>query len=272
MSQIEDALTADNLRVSNFHQRWAGLKPPLRPNREVVSALREATQARNGRVLLLGVTPELAAIGETTVAVDMSAAMIAAAWPGDDTARRAICGNWLQMPLRQREFTAVIGDGSFVFLPLAAYAPLFEQLGAVLLPGAQFAVRFYETPERCETIAQLRDEVMAGRVSGFHAFKWRLAMAIVAENCNADIPVVLIHRVFEREFADRAALSAASGWSAEEIAEIDAYAGQHNVFSFPTRREIWAHLPRALVNPRFVVSGRYELAERCPILLAEFPT
>jgi hypothetical protein len=65
-------------------------------------------------------------------------------------------------------------------------------------------------------------------------------------------------------------LGAASGWSREEIAEIDAYAGQRGVYSFPMRREILAHLPGNFSNPRFVVSGTYELAERCPILLAEF--
>jgi hypothetical protein len=256
--------------ASNLHQRWAGLKPPLRPNAEVVCALRAATEDRDARVLLLGVTPELACIGRTTVAVDMSAAMIAAAWPGDTDSRRAVHGNWLQMPLRQREFTAVIGDGSFAFLPLSAYARLFEQLKPLLLPGARLAMRFYETPEGCETIAQLCAAVMAGNGAGFHAFKWRLAMAIAAETGNASIPVVLIHRVFEREFADRAALSAATGWSIEKIAEIDNYAGQDTVFSFPTRREMLNELQDNVLTARFAVSGTYELAERCPILLAEF--
>jgi hypothetical protein len=260
-----------SVTASNLHRRWAALKPPLRPNTEVVGALRAATAEHNGRVLLLGVTPELAAIGETTVAIDMSAEMIAAAWPGDTPARRAVCGNWLKMPLRVREFTAVIGDGSLAFMPMDAYTPLFEQLAGLLLPGARFAMRCYETPERCETIAELCDQVMAGHGAGFHAFKWRLAMAIVAETREPSIGVDLIHRVFERELADRAALSAASGWTLEDIAEIDQYAGQDNVFSFPTRREILAALSRHMVNARFVVSGTYELAERCPILVAEFP-
>jgi len=262
--------TATVSTASNLHQRWAGLKPPLRPNAEVVCALRAATEDRDARVLLLGVTPELAGIGKTTVAVDMSEAMIAAAWPGDSDTRRAIHGNWLQLPLREREFTAVIGDGSFAFLPLTAYARLFEQLEPLLLPGARLAMRFYETPEVCETIGQLCAAVMAGNGAGFHAFKWRLAMAIAAETGNASIPVVLIHQVFEHEFADRAALSAASGWSIRQIAEIDNYARQDTVFSFPTRREMLAELPRTVSKPRFLVSGSYELAERCPILLAEF--
>ena len=257
--------------MTNFYQRWAGLKPPLRPNAEVVSAVRGAIAGHEERVLLLGVTPELAEIGSTTVAVDMSESMLAVVWPGDTGTRRAICGNWLNMPLHLREFTAVIGDGSFAFMHLAGYVPLFEQLGNLLLPGAAFAMRCYETPEPCETVAQLRDEMMTGcnRV-GFHAFKWRLAMAIVAQSGNASISVVLIHQVFEREFRDRDALSAASGWSAAQIAEIDWYEGQDSIFSFPTRREILAALPANFSNPCFIASGHYELAERCPILCAEF--
>ncbi len=235
-----------------------------------MGALRESTAAHAGRVLLLGVTPELADIGETTVAVDMSEEMIAAAWPGDTDTRRAICGNWLEMPLRQREFSAVIGDGSFAFVPLSAYGRLVDQLRGVLLPGARFAVRVYETPEPCETVVELRDEVMQGTGMGFHAFKWRLAMAIVAETGLASIPVALIHSVFELEFDDREALAAASGWTLEEIAEIDQYQRQETVFSFPTRAEIAAELASRLSNPRFVASGSYELAERCPILVAEF--
>jgi hypothetical protein len=253
----------------NLHRRWAALKPPLRPNAEVVGALRAATEDWGARVLLLGVTPELAAIGDTMVAVDMSAAMIAAAWPGDTGTRCAVHGNWLAMPLWRREFTAVIGDGSLAFLPMTEYARLFEQLEPLLLPGARLAIRFYETPEDCETIAQLRADIMAGDRSGFHAFKWRLAMAIAAESRDPNVPVVLIHEVFEREFGDRTALSKASGWTLEEIAEIDQYARQDTVFSFPTRRQLLAALPRTLSNPRFAASGRYELAERCPILLAE---
>jgi SAM-dependent methyltransferase len=253
----------------NLHRRWAGLKPPLRPDARVVGALREVTAAHARRVLLLGVTPELADIGETTVAVDMSEEMIAAAWPGDTDTRRAIRGNWLDMPLREREFSAVIGDGSLVFVPLDTYGRLLDQLRRLLLPDARLAVRVYETPEACETVVELRDQVMQGMRMGFHAFKWRLAMAIVAETGLASIPVALIHSVFELEFDDRSALAAASGWSLEEIAEIDQYAGQESVFSFPTRAELLAELSPHLTNPRFLASGSYELAERCPILVAE---
>jgi hypothetical protein len=40
-------------------------------------------------------------------------------------------------------------------------------------------------------------------------------------------------------------------------------------YSFVTRAAVLDTLPRALVNARFVPSGHYPLAERCPFLVAE---
>jgi hypothetical protein len=253
-----------------LHKRLARLKPPLRPNAEIVAAYRKAIAGHIARVLLLGVTADLVDLGDTTVAVDMSEQIIAHAWPGDTERRRAIHANWMNMPLQEREFTAIIGDGSLAGYKLAKYPALFETLGGVLLPGARLALRIYEMPEQGETVEQVRLAAMAGQIKGFHAFKWRLAMAIVAETKNASVIASMIHDVFERAFPDRAALGGATGWSLDDIAEIDAYAAVPLKLNFLTRREILSVLPKEFANPRFMTSGTYELAERCPILVADF--
>lgn len=253
-----------------FHRRWTRLKPPLRPDDQIVSAYRHAIEGHDKNILLLGVTAELADVGKKTTAVDISKKMIANAWPGDSETRRAVQGNWLDMPLQTREFTAAIGDGVLAGIPLAEFVTFFAQLARLLLPDARLAIRLYETPEPGETVAQVRAETMAGRIAGFHAFKWRLAMALAAEAKNPAVPVALIHQTFQRAFPDRTALSAATGWSLDDIEEIDAYDGKPMVYQFPTRRELLAHLPEIFANPRLVASGDYELAERCPILVADF--
>jgi hypothetical protein len=253
-----------------FHRRWTRLKPPLRPDEQIVSAYRQAIEGHDKRVLLLGVTAELADLGETVVAVDQSRKMIANAWPGDTERRKAIHGNWLTMPLDTREFTSVIGDGVMTGIEFPQYETLFSQIGKLLLPGARLAMRLYETPEPGETVAQVREQAVTGKIAGFHAFKWRLAMAIVAEARDAAVPVALIHRIFQREFPDRAVLSAATGWDLKEIAEIDAYDSKPMIYHFPTRREFLANFPAQFSNPRFGPSGDYELAERCPLLVADF--
>lgn len=253
-----------------FHLRHARLKPPLAPNAEVVAAFAEAIKGHEERVLMLGITPILLPVAKRTICVDISRRSIDYLWPGDTETQKIVHGNWLTMPLETREFTAVIGDGGIAGVPLQNFPVLFGQLARVLVPGARLAVRIYETPEPGETIEQVRRDTMAGKIPGVHAFKWRLAMAIASENKSSAVRLAHIHEIFEREFPDRAALAATSGWSAEDFREIDAYAGAKPTYTFPTRREILSTLPKEFANPRFAVSGTYELAERCPILVADF--
>jgi hypothetical protein len=246
------------------------LKPPLRPNQEVVAAIARIVENRRACALLLGVTPELSRIAARTVALDWSETMIANIWPGDGDGRHAVLGDWRAMPFRAPEFSAAIGDGSFNTLEYCDYRALFAQLENVLTPHARIAVRVYATPQDCEPVANVRREALSGGIAGFHAFKWRLAMAIASEARNANVPVAEIRRIFEREFPDRQALGNASGWSTEDIAEIDAYADRKTIYTFPTRDELLAACPRTFANPQFVASGTYELAERCPIFVADF--
>jgi SAM-dependent methyltransferase len=252
-----------------FHRRWARLKPPLRPNADVVAALAAAIAGHETDVLLLGVTPELADIGCATTAADHSASMIERVWPGDTDRRRAMLGSWLALPVPAASFSAAIGDGSLNAVSFANYPALFAELRRVLNPGARLALRVYAMPEPCENVAALCDAVMESQTPHFHAFKWRLAMAIAAERESADVPVALVHQIFTERFPDPGALLRATGWSSEDLAEMEAYRGQEVVLCFPTRPALLAALAPAFVNARFVPSGRYALAERCPLLIAD---
>lgn len=266
MSQSRNSADAWN----QFHARWGRLQPPLRPNEEVAGAIANAIGTQRKAAILLGVTPELAAIADDTTAIDHAETMIANIWPGDTDTRRAVLGRWQSPPLTQRKYTAVLGDGSFNTLLYADYRAVFSELAKILMPGARIAVRIYETPEPCETLADLRDDLMAEREKRFHAFKWRLAMAVVAGRGEADVPVKAIHQAFQHEFPDRAAVARATGWSDADFTEMDAYSNQDAVYSFPTRRQMIAALPAGYANPRFVSSGTYALAERCPVFVADF--
>ncbi|HXL99218.1 MAG TPA: class I SAM-dependent methyltransferase [Rhizomicrobium sp.] len=236
----------------------------------MVGAIAAQIAGHDTRVLLLGVTPELCGIAQETVAVDHSANMIARVWPGDTPSRKAVLADWRSLPAVQPDFSAAIGDGSLNAVSYADYPAVFAQLARVLATGARIAFRVYETPQHCETIAQLRDDVMAGRERRFHAFKWRLAMALASERQNPDLPVALIYDVFSRVFADSEALLRATGWSGADLAEMEAYRGRDTKYSFPTRREILAAMPAPFTNARFPSSGSYALAERCPIFAADF--
>ena len=254
----------------NFHQRWSRLKPPQRPHPQTVATFSHALKGKCDHALLLGVTPELTDLATELTALDGSENMIAHIWPGDTQTRRAILGNWLAMPFNGPRFSAVLGDGSLNTLAYSDYPALFAQLRAVLLPGARLALRIFTTLDACESLKRLRDQTFSGAVESFHGFKWRLAMSLVTENGNPNLAVMQLHAVFEREFPDRAALAQATGWPKEDIDGIDAYAHNDSVYSFPTAREIMAAIPQDFSNARLISSGNYELAERCPILVADF--
>src|SRR5262245_54585614 len=96
----------------DFHRKWSRLRPPLRPNHEVIEGMRGLSAAVNGRALLLGVTPELATIAEDVTAVDRSQTMIDYVWPGDTKCRRARQGNWLELDYAADTFSLIVGDGS----------------------------------------------------------------------------------------------------------------------------------------------------------------
>lgn len=255
---------------SEFHRRWPRLTPPLRPNADICAALKRLIAGRDERALMLGVTPELTVLAKDTVAVDWSDKMLALVWPGNTVARRAVKGNWLEMPCADRSFDSAIGDGSLNCLAYEeGYRLVFAQLARVLKPGGRVAIRMYLTPENCEPLDGVRDKAMSGRVKGIHGLKWLIANAICAERQQPNIAVQTILEVFNRLFPDREALRRAAGWDADEIEQIDAYKGLPDVFSFPTPRQVLEIVPNRFASAFFEPAGTYELAERCPFLVLD---
>jgi SAM-dependent methyltransferase len=249
---------------------WGRIGPPLRPNDEVVAAMAALLREHRGPTLLLGVTPELATIGPDVTAVERNPSVIANVWPGDTATRRAVAGDWVDVKREGRRFTAAVGDGSIncVRYPDTAHR-LLDAVARVLEPGGRLVCRAFVTPDPGEPIDTVRDRALAGQTPSFHAFKWELTMAIVAEDGAADIRVQRILDVFEDRFPDRGAAAAAAGWHLADMATIDIYRGSDEVYSFPTSAEIMRVVPDSFVNARFVAVGTSPLAERCPLLVAD---
>lgn len=245
---------------------WSKLVPPLRPDAQIIAKVKELTGPVAGPVLLLGVTPELAKAFEHVLGVDKNKAMIDNVWPGDSATRRALHADWLDLAEPRGHFAAAVGDGSLNSIAsLRDIKQVLERVADLLAPGGRFACRLYERPAQAFTKDHLLELGAAPAKLNFHAFKWKLAMHL-SEEAGASMPVVLIRERFNEYFPDRDRLARDTGWPRDLIDMIDIYRGSPSLYAFPSRQEFESVLPAGISHVRFEPSGRYDLAECCPML------
>lgn len=256
----------------NYHRHWMLLEAPLRPTPEIVRIFERELDLDGADILLLGVTPELAVLGRTLLAVDQSAAMISGVWAGNNPSRRAAIGNWLDLPVGAASTDAVIGDGCLSAVDSReARNALLAEMARVLKPGGRAAIRIFASPETAEDLSTIQALAMSGVIENFHALKWRIAMACTSGGCDHTICVQAIRDTFDARFPDREALAARTGWSMASINTIDVYAGSSLRYSFARQSMLIDEARTHFNEVRIVPSGRYPLAERCPLLVLGSP-
>ena len=252
-----------------FCARRDRLQLPLRPDAAIAARLARLVEGKEARVLMLGLTPELAGIGDQLTVADWNPQMLERAWPEGRSRDDAVLADWREMRFAPGSFSAVIGDGSLSALSWPQdHKRLFARIAPCLETGGRLAVRCFVAPDDAELLDNIAARALAGGERSFHALKWRLAMALAAGN-GGNVAVTEILAAFAQCFPDRAALCCATGWSAGTIGEIDSYRDAATVFSFVTRSQLLAGLPDCFTGARFAISGDYPLSERCPFLVAE---
>lgn len=253
----------------DFHKRFAVLTLPQVPDARVAARYAELIAGHDERVLLLGITLALADIGQDLTATDWSSDQIARMWPGDRPDRRALLADWRDLEVPKGQFTSVIGDGSLSTLQWpSGYSSVFARAAEALAPGGRLVIRCFVAPDERESLEQVADDVFSGREDSYHATKWRVAMAAAGDDGN--VPVRDIYDAFRRLFPDWPALARDRNWDIEAIERvIGSFRNSPMIYSFVTRHSILATIPETFTNPRFVCSGEYPLAERCPFLVAE---
>jgi SAM-dependent methyltransferase len=250
----------------NFAGVYGRLRPPLRPSPIDVANLSRAISHDDKRILLLGVTPELSVLGRELTAVDNSPSMLARVWPGDQTLRRAVIGDWTNLPFADATFDAAIGDGSLNSAPEVVDEVLAE-VKRVLVPEGKAAFRLFCAPEEPETLESIADDLGAGWPGNLHALKWRIAMTLAASKPRAIVPVQEILVAFNRMFPDRTRLAAGTGWSPDDIATLDAYVGADHSLGFPTLSTLLRVIKRHFSDVSVVAASGYPLAGRCPTVI-----
>jgi hypothetical protein len=126
--------------------------------------------------------------------------------------------------------------------------------------------RIFARPSDTESIEDVLAAVHAGRIGSFAVFKWRVAMALQGEDTKSGVRLDDIWQRVDNHFGGPARIGELTGWPIDEIRTIDAYRGSPASYHFPSVREMVDVFSDALecVDEK---RAKYELAERCPILV-----
>ncbi|GAB7128656.1 class I SAM-dependent methyltransferase [Silvimonas sp. JCM 19000] len=250
--------------------QWQQIAAPLRPGPEDIALMRtglDVDPAAN-RGLLLGMTQELWGLGDMT-GVDRDPAMVQRRRAQAGSNGQEVQADWRDLPFSPARFDFAVGDGALNNVDYSdEYRLVLSQLTRVLRPRGRVALRVFVRPEAAESMRDVFTAARAGAIGSFHAFKWRLAMALCSAQGDANIAVADIHHYFAEHAPDRDELAARAGWPRPVLDTIDVYAQSTLVYSFPTLAEVRACYDQGWQEIS-VAHGQYELAERCPVLVLQ---
>ena len=241
-------------------QHWGRSGPPLRYDAVALQTLKELVGDKTNKVVLLGVTRELAEAFPNILALDSEPNMISNVWIGNTETKEARLANWLTVELADNSISATIGDGSVnqVAFPHDQKA-LLTKILSWLEPGGVFACRMYTRPDTPVTREQLIEQGIRPTIN-WSAYRRMLSMHL-AEIEGQTIRTSNITALFDSLFPDRSILP----WTKEQLEMVDTYATSKLQSCLPTRKELEQIFPDG-VEVTFVDTGDYDLAEYCPIL------
>ena len=257
-------------------QEWKYFGSPLRPCDEDVRYMEKIVAEKHSdlediKVQLCGVTPEIAMIDwpakASIKAVEQSQEMIEVVWPGDLNEKRvAVQGDWLDSGSDRNHYDVVIGDGCFISVAYPeGYHALAKALANKLKQDGLFIMRFFTQLEEKESSDYVFSELLAGKIGSFHAFKWRLAMSLQQSSQQGVCLHDIYHAWLQAEI-DVELLLAKTGWSRQAVDTIGLYEGKQNHFAFATLAEVFDVFTNYF-QKESVYFPRYELGERCPIVV-----
>jgi hypothetical protein len=258
--------------------RWDDWGPPLRPCAEdlrimleMVSDWHREARTEKVRVFVCGVTPEIVTMPWPfpieLIGMDQAESMVRLVWPGDLPAvRQGVVGNWLESGLPTGSQDLVVGDGGFGFFGYPdAQRALLAEIRRVLSPSGLFVYRHYAQIENPESLGEVLEAARSGQVGNFHAFKWRLAMALQEDSANG-VRQRDIWTAWTQAAIDPTRLPQ-PGWSERSVGTIDLYREKQARLYFPTVREFTSLLEEQYSEIEVEYPG-YELGARCPTISA----
>jgi len=279
---VSDAASSPDSREHwrSFAGQFALLGSPLRPCADDVRIMEEMIAdepeifgvAAKKRAWLLGVTPEIATLrwplGVELIAVERIREMINSIWPGDTDNRRAICADWLVAPFPDRSLDLAIGDGCLTAVGFPdELSRLVASVHRCLRCDGYLMLRLFCRPDIAETPDAVIAALQSGAIGSFHAFKWRLAMAVQGIADAPDVAVDAVWHIWNAARIDARELAEAHGWTLAQVGTIGFYRGSPARYNFMRFDDTIRHLQHAGFDLVATRTGSYELAGCCPHVL-----
>lgn len=256
---------------SEIAERWSLVGPPLRPSSEDLAVLRSEVLGglpSLGRVLILGVTPELYGLGwpagTRVTAVDRTAAMIEGVWPGPR--EDAVCGAWERLPLEDGSQDLVLCDGGLHLLDPDTQRVVAGEVRRVLAPEGVCAFRLFVPASPRETPALVLQAFLVGALESVNELKMRLAMAM-QENAESGVCLDDVWCAVRGASPDPDAMAARLGWDARTLHALDSYRGCAARYHFVSTARATRVFGSAGLRHRATHTPRYRLGERCPTVV-----
>ncbi|MDD5563061.1 MAG: methyltransferase domain-containing protein [Thermoanaerobaculaceae bacterium] len=272
-------------RSGTYDDRWEGLsqywhvfRAPQRPSREDIDTLQRLvaesasfTQSPLPRVLMLGVTPEIATIGwpagTQLLALDSSPGMIRNVWPAREVPGGvAALADWGAMPVRDAAVDFAVGDGFLTSVPYPdGFRAVVAELRRVLKETGTFVMREFARPEVREPLDTIFRDLREGRVVEPGPFAWRLAMALHGD-LEAGCRIGEVCDAWHDNVPEPLELTRSLGWPPDSLSWLESFRGTKDRMWFPTRDEV-----RTVFSPDFeqvecLVPG-YTDGERYPTVV-----
>jgi len=260
-------------------EQWDHVGSPFRPTPEDVAfaaaalrAMPNSGQAGALTSVLLGVTPELAAILSRThnVEVDHSTRMLTWSWTKFPRGHLAmpLAARWTALPIKDRSVDAVFGDGCNIQLEFpGAYRIWFAEMARVLRPGGRVVLRVYVAPDAAESPATVIDDLTHGRIGNANVLRMRLFMALQRQAATG-IELSDLADYWSSLAIEKKTLTAKFGWPAAEIDIFDMFKALNLRYSFPTWRELEETFSGCFAELERHIPG-YEIGGRCPTIVLE---
>lgn len=259
--------------------RWEALsrtwhvEPPLAPDASDIDFY-ERVIAREcpGRVLMLGVTPGIAAMhwpeGIRLTATDWAEGMLRKVWPADRAPAHAcrVRADWRQMPYPTSAFDFVIGDGCYsVFDHPDFIGMLNAEVARILRPGGIFCIRCHRRPARLEPLDVLFGNLLAGHDRNLDLFRWKLATAVQGD-AERGVRLKDVWEVWHRHIPDPIAIGSKMGWTERAIANMEAWRNAESAYVFPSLDFLLNEGSKLFSEVRYELP-EYEWGEQFPRLM-----